>query len=198
MGQNDKGSKLNLLLDARSYFSGMIIEAIEKCRIDTTPHAQQYLVELLDSYVTNSNVTMSSTLAEQLLRANQSEKSVRREMLKRLGDTSLYISGFFGDSFNRKIVDLDYYADMGGIAYHQLASEFDSDLQTPIYREFASRFLDFVDLLTYISQNSFVQSNQDLLRLYERYVKTGSELAREQLLENGLLNTEQAKKATNQ
>ncbi len=198
MGQNDKDAKLNLLLDARTYFNEMVVEALEKCRIETTPYAQQYLVELLDSYVSNRSVMLNSTLAEQLLRANQSEKLVRREMLKRLGDTSLYVSGFFGDSFKRKIIDLDYYADMGGIAYHQLASEFDSDIHTPVYREFASRFLEFVDLLTYISQNSFVQSNQDLLRLYERYVKTGSELAKEQLLENGLLNSDQAKKATNQ
>ncbi len=196
MGFND--TKLNLLLNAQAYFNEMIELALERCRFETTPFAQQYLVGLLESYVGGGQWALDSTLAEQLLRANQAEKNVRREMLKRLGDTSLYISGFFGDSFKRKIVDLDYYAEMGGIAYGQLASEFDSDVQAQVYREFASRFLEYVDLLTYISQNSFVQSNQDLLRLYERYVKTGSELAKEQLLEKGLLNTEQAKKATNQ
>ncbi len=194
----EKETKLNLLLDAQTYFNEMIERALEKCRIETTPFVRQYLVALLDSYVGGANWTLGSTLAEQLLRANQAEKNVRREMLKRLGDTSLYISGFFGDSLKRKIVDVDYYADIGGMAYAQLANEFDSDVQSQVYRDFASRFLEYVDLLTYISQNTFVQSNQDLLRLYDRYVKTGSELAKEQLLENGLLNAEQAKKATNQ
>ena len=196
MGSSD--TKLNLLLNAQAYFNEMIELAREKCHFETTPFVQQYLVGLLESYVGGGHWTLESTLAEQLLRANQAEKNVRREMLKRLGDTSLYISGFFGDSLRRKTVDLDYYADMGGIAYGQLASEFDLDVQAQVYREFAARFLEYVDLLTYISQNSFVQSNQDLLRLYERYVKTGSELAKEQLLEKGLLNTEQAKKVTSQ
>jgi hypothetical protein len=198
MSHNESDSKPSLLLDSRKFFSEMVTSALEKRRLETTPLVQQYLIGLLESYVSSGNLGSNQMLSEQLLLANQSEKTVRREMLKRLGDSSLYISGFFGDSLKRKIIDIDYYADIGGIAYSQLAKEFDSDLQSRVFNEFASRFLDYVDLLTYISQNSLVQSNQDLLRLYERYVKTGSEFAKEQLLEKGLLTTEQAKKATNQ
>ena len=53
--------------------------------------------------------------------AQNSEPIVRFELLKKLGDRSLYISGFFADSLQRKVVDVDYYAEMGGVAYGALA-----------------------------------------------------------------------------
>ena len=58
------------------------------------------------------------------------------------------------------------------------------------YSGFSTRFLQIVDALTYISQQTQIQSNEDLLRLYDRYVSTGSRLAEEQLRERGVLNAE--------
>ena len=118
------------------------------------------------------------------LKAGQAVPKVRVDLLKRLGDTSLYISGFFGDSLKKKIVDIDYYAQMGGVAYAALADEESANIYSPVYKDFSRRFLEYVDVLTYISQQSFVQSDEDLLRLYDRYMATGSKLAEEQLVEN--------------
>ena len=44
-----------------------------------------------------------------------------------------------------------------------------------------------------MSQQTLVQSNEDLLRLYSRYVSTGSRLAEEQLREKGVLSAELGK-----
>ena len=41
--------------------------------------------------------------------------------LQRLGDVSLFISGFFAAGFARKLVDVDYTIAMGGRAYGTLA-----------------------------------------------------------------------------
>jgi Mor family transcriptional regulator len=193
----NKGSS-TVLATPGGYFSEVVQRAIEKRKFETTPHASKYLVNLLESQLATANMSMQTTLAESLLKANLAEGQVRVEMLKRLGDTSLYISGFFGDSLRRKIVDVDYYADIGGAAYANLASELSGDIHGYVFGDFSKRFLDYVDLLTYISQSALVQSNQDLLRLYERYVLTGSELAREQLVEKGLLATDQIKKSSAQ
>lgn len=191
-----------MLVSSASYFSEVVQSAMEKRGFAASPLASQYIVGLLDSYVLAENVPLTTSLAETMLKAVQAERKTRHEMLKRLGDVSLYISGFFGDSLNRKIVDIDYYAEMGGVAYGQLAKELEPDFKAEVYGEFSTHFVDFVDLLTYISQSSLVQSNRDLLRLCDRYVKTGSELAKEQLLENGLLTVdamrEQLKKVNNQ
>lgn len=196
--ENLKSTKLSFLTSTQDYFFEVIENAIEKRRIQTTPHTVQYLVDLLHTYVVAENLTIKSTLAEALLNACQADGTRRREQLKKLGDTSLYMSGFFGDSLRRKIIDVDYYAEIGGTAYGNLASEIDIDIQAHIYKDFSVRFLEYVDLLTYISQSALIQSNTDLLRLYERYVKTGSEMAREQLAEKGLITTEQMKKSSSQ
>jgi hypothetical protein len=130
-------------------------------------------------------------LAELFLKAqNESSSTLRIDLLKKLGDTSLYISGFFGDSLNRKLVDIDYYADMGGVAYGSLSKEIADQSLAEVYDCFSTRFIEFVDVLTYMSQKTQVQTDQDLLRLYDRYLATGSKLAEEQLLEKGVLNSE--------
>lgn len=189
---------VSVLESPEGYFTEVVTSAIEKRKLVTSPEASKYLVDLLEANLITANVTFNSTLAEALLIAYQAERSVKIGLLKKLGDTSLYVSGFFGDSLRRKIIDIDYYADIGGAAYANLASEVPNESQAQVYREFSVKFSDYVDLLTYISQNSLIQSNQDLLRLYERYVLTGSELAKEQLVEKGLLTTGDLKKASNQ
>ena len=56
-----------------------------------------------------------------------------------------------------------------------------------VYSTFSQRFLEFVHVLTYISHQSLVTSDESILRLYERYMRTGSELAKEKLVEMGVL-----------
>ena len=199
MSVDKKTNKVSLIETPKMYFSELVQSALAKRRLNTQPVVSHYLVGLLESYLNVEMIKNETTLAVTLVRAQLAEKKVKTEMLKRLGDTSLYVSGFFGDSLRRKIIDIDYYADIGGTAYAYLASQANDESLAYTYKEFSMRFLDYVDLLTYISQNSMIQSNQDLLRLYERYVMTGSELAKEQLLEKGLLTTtDQNKKASNQ
>lgn len=185
---------MKILTSPNGYFSDIVSEAIEKRGLDVQPLATTYLVQLLETYLLTENLKLSGSLAEFYMKSLQAEKTIRIEMLKQLGDVSLYTAGFFGDSLRRKIVDIDYYRDMGGLAYASLANSVDDEMQAHIFKDFSLRFIDYVDVLTYISQSAMVQSNQDLLRLYERYVATGSELAKEQLVEKGLLTNIDKKK----
>jgi hypothetical protein len=52
-------------------------------------------------------------LGVRLMKALQSAGVVQRDGLRRVGDASLFISGFFADSLNRSLVDVDYYIDLG-------------------------------------------------------------------------------------
>ncbi|MCB0389711.1 MAG: hypothetical protein KDD58_00400 [Bdellovibrionales bacterium] len=188
------GSTKTVILDLNSFFSEMVSEAMNRRKLTTLPLVSKYLVDLLQSYIYSKNLEIENTLAEMYLKAMQEEsQKIKFEKLKKLGDLSLYISGFFGDSLKRKVVDIDYYAEIGGRAYDCLATESHENLYSRVYEEISVKFLDFVDVLTLISQKSLVQSNEDLLRLYDRYITTGSELAKEQLLEKGLIPTETKK-----
>jgi hypothetical protein len=110
--------------------------------------------------------------------------------LKRLGDGALYVSGFFGDSLQRKVVDVDYYIDMGSSAYHSLSKEMYEDTFAQLYREIAVKFNVFVDVFSIISRKT-MGSEDNVLRLMELYAKTDSPVARDRLTEKGLFPTQQ-------
>lgn len=198
---------MDLFVSPKEFFTEVVKEGLRERGLEGPPRAESYLVDLLQHYLDTKNLfepdvdeagqRRPQTLAEMYMTASQSEPIVRIELLKKLGDRSLYISGFFADSLNRKLVDLDYYADMGGAAYRDLADITADETLSRVYRLFSRQFISYVDVLTYISQKSLIQSNEDILRLYDRYLKTGSELAREKLTEMGVLTVslEQAKKS---
>src|SRR5690606_27621317 len=146
------------LATPRQYFSEVVEAGFVKRNIKESPAVQGYLVGLLEHYLDARNLfSQPDTLAETFLIASNSQPAERAELLKKLGDKSLYISGFFGDSLSRKLVDLDYYAGMGGAAYASLADCVREDEAAQVFRVFSSRFVEFVDVLTYISHETFVQ-----------------------------------------
>lgn len=191
--------KLELFVSPKQHFEELVDNGISRFQIRTPKAVQDYLVGLLEFYLDTRNLfpAQNLTLAETYLQSAQMDSANRREALKQMGDRCLYVSGFFSDSLQRKLVDVDYYADMGVAAYGQLAGLATEDTTAQVYRVFSKRFLEFVDVLSFISQKSLVQTDESVLRLYDRYLRTGSTLARERLEELGVvtLPTEQVKKA---
>jgi hypothetical protein len=109
--------------------------------------------------------------------------------LQRLGDVSLFIAGFFSAGFARKLVDVDYHIAMGGQAYGTLAESCPpsrSRTMRQVFAELAAKFQPMVDALNEISESSYQHSDQDRLRLYELWVKTGSERSRNLLRKLGV------------
>ena len=85
----------------------------------------------------------------------------------------------------RKLVDIDYYIAMGGTAYscvhdisttHKMSRE-----QTGMFAELAEKFSALVEALNEIGEGSNLHSNSDLLRIYEIWLKTGSDRAYDKL-----------------
>jgi len=192
-------NKISLCTAPSEYFQERVTEAMSHQGFEASKVAEYYIVDLLARYMittnlfdkTHENTNDTEPLAVLLLKAQSSEldDSAKVKILKKLGDTSLYISGFFADSLNRKVIDLDYYREMGAIAYRSLSGAIKEDSFQELYGELHNKFSGFVNVLTEVSQEVFVQNNQNLLRLYEVYVRTGSELARKQLQEKGLPTT---------
>jgi hypothetical protein len=109
--------------------------------------------------------------------------------LQRLGDVSLFIAGFFSQGFARKLVDVDYHIAMGGRAYGTLADNCPASrgrTMRQVFAELAAKFQPMVDALNEISESSYQHSDQDRLRLYELWVKTGSERSRQLLRKLGI------------
>ncbi len=156
-----------------------------------------YLIQLLKHYLDSKNLFQPfqedskekppQTLAEMYLLGMNAPAPKNREMMKILADRALYMSGFFGDSLQRKLIDVDYYVEMGSAAYTNLSRWTKEDQVSHTYKIFSEKFSDFVDVLSYVSEKSTIQGDQNILRLYERYVRTGSEIARDRLHELGVV-----------
>ena len=181
----------------RVVFAQLVASAFGDSQIQPSAMAIAYLVELLSDRVRRTPHSPRSkeeaeardaTLTEALFAARNAAGSVRIGRLRELGDRALFVSGFFGDSLNRKVVDLDFYRDVGRVAYTDLASHVDRFGErswTELYQELAIRFREFVDLLAEISDQTLGGRPDNLLRLYERFLLTRSERDRDRLLRLG-------------
>jgi hypothetical protein len=177
---------------ALEWFREMVSDAISHRRLEVQEVTEFYLVNLLAGFLEKERlwvedaggVPREEPLALILLRALQSDRRTRTATLRRLGDTALFVSGFFGDSLARTHVDVDYYIAMGERAYGSLA-ETERGLDD-LYGELAARFPVFVDLFAEIAELSELRSNRGLVRLYERFLATRDERVARRLRDRGV------------
>lgn len=191
-----------LILDSNQYFQTVVEDAFNERRLDSSPYVKTYIVDVLKHYLVVENLydqkdqsgkKTRQTIAEMYLGAKQLSRRERTEQLKKLGDSSLYISGFFSDSFQRKIIDVDYYVDMGRMAFDSLSSDVDEDTFSKLFKDLSLHFLNLVDVLALISQKAKIMDEENVLRMMDVYSKTGSSLLGETLAEKGFFNSSKGK-----
>jgi hypothetical protein len=170
---------------AAEYFKGLVEEALERQNIGAGQLTAFYVVQLLVNFLERPHAG-ESPLGLQLVRAFNAVGSEQRASLKEVGDVSLFVSGFFSESLRRKLVDVDYYVSIGGSAYTALSRRAD-ERWSPVFAELAEKFVGFSDVLGEVSERSSCGSNADLLRLYERWLKTGSARSGKLLAERGVV-----------
>ena len=183
----------------REFFRELLTQAIENQRARVQPFTELYLVNLLHEFLMSEALYVQSDdgswqqkpLAFLLKEALEEAGPARVHLLRRLGDTSLFVSGFFPDSLARRssLVDVDYYIAMGGRAYDAvgaLAARHAAEEKT-LWEELSSRFRLLVDLLNEVSERTQASTNAGLVRLYERWVKTGSERLATLLVKQGVV-----------
>ena len=89
----------------------------------------------------------------------------RKQMLKYVGDYSLYVAGFFQESLNRKIVSPDYYVCIGGQAFNVLSSISKQKNLSQLYYDIFNNFVDLLFMLRNISKITAPINNQYVLKL---------------------------------
>jgi len=171
---------------AVEYFKQLVDDALTHQQIAASELTEFYVVNLLAGFLQRPAAD-AEPLALQLARALDAGGAQQRLSLRQIGDLSLFISGFFADSLRRKLVDVDYYVLIGGYAYGSL-SRVESAAFSPVFAELAEKFVAFVDVLGEVSERTLCSSsNADLLRLYERWLQTGSRRSAQLLVERGVI-----------
>lgn len=189
----------------RDYFRTSIDDVIEKQGVDVDPHATHYVVNLMtlfsrseELYDDDGEIFGLKPLALMLADAADAPSPAERsQSLQRIGDVSLFISGFFIDSLAAKAVDVDYYIHMGSNAYGSLSDEvrgtFRGNAFAGIYRELSEKFHILIDILNEVRDGSRENSDRDMLRIYEIWRKTGSRRCEELLRKQGVVPITDAK-----
>lgn len=183
----------------QDYFRTSIEDVVARQRVDIDPHASHYVVNMLSLFSRSDELYEDDgecyglrPLALMLADAASADTTEQRsQLLQRIGDVALFISGFFADGLATKAVDIDYYIHMGGNAYGSLSDEvrgtFRGNAFADVYRELAAKFQILVDVLNEISEGAQASSNTDLLRTYEVWRKTGSRRAEALLKQGGVV-----------
>lgn len=166
------------------HFKELVSTAVRHQKIRTNEQAEFYLSSLLASFAASQR-SVEEPLALTYLKALGATREVQLQQMKQLGDLSLFISGFFSDSLKRKLVDLDYYMNLGVNSYGFVAS-MQKGTVAELFDELAKKFCLFVDVLTEVSERSRLTSSVDVLRIYERWLRTRSRLAERMLREMGI------------
>lgn len=171
------------------YFRDLVESAIKRQHLEARELTSFYLVNLLTGFVhfdRSATPPEDEALGIRFVKALQTAGLRQRDELRQVGDLSLFISGFFADSLTRGPIDVDYYIYLGEYAYASLARHGD-DTFGDVFDELAEKFAAFVDVLGEVSERSALASNTDLLRLYERWLRTRSRHSGELLAARGIV-----------
>jgi hypothetical protein len=169
----------------REFFRDALHGALVKQHLSVEDQTEHYVVNVLTLFARSEALYESTSeglrlkpLVAMLCEALEAPGTAERlRTLQRLGDVSLFIAGFFAQGFAAKLIDIDYHIAMGGRAYGTLAqarSHGRARVLGAVFAELSAKFQPLVDALHEVSEGAGPQSDADILRLYEIWLKTGS------------------------
>jgi hypothetical protein len=185
------------------FFNEVVEDAMKARRVDATDGATRYLVALLADYAHPDDSTGTTLerpltlLLDEALHVGDAGERFRR--LRVLGDGVLYGCGFFGDHFEARGVDPKYLHGLGRRAYGSAGALLRTahEEQGPdLFGELAEKFAAFVEVVAEVADTTIAMGTQTsggLLRVYERWLKTGSETLASALTSRGMVPTRGAK-----
>src|SRR5438094_4087982 len=186
------------LLAAQSiheFFRELLSLAIENQRARAHQATELYLANLLSGFLQTESLLVREEdgslqrrpLALLFKEALEEEGAARARALRRLGDTSLFVSGMFSESLSSSLVDVGYAIAMGSRAYDALGdvAERHGRGARSLWDELSEKFSQLVEVLNEVSDRTLSSSNAGLLRIYERWMRTGSARIATLLAEHG-------------
>ncbi len=185
-------SRIQPVASLTEYFKDALHGVLANQRLALEDQTEHYVVNLLTLFARSEALFEHTAeglrvkpLVVMLSEALEAGSRAERDRgLQRLGDVSLFVAGFFARGFARKLIDIDYHIAMGGCAYGTLARGLAPEgergaarrarVLAQVFAELAEKFQPMVDALNELSEAGYTHSHEDILRLYELWVKTGS------------------------
>jgi len=182
------------------FFGEVVEDAMKSHGLKASEGATSYIVALL-AELAKPGSPVERTLERPLtLLLDEALKTQARadrfEKLRTLGDGVLYSSGFFAENFEARGVDTQYVISIGRTAYENAGSillrpgDKKEDQGFDIFAELAKDFASFVAVLAQVANATVAKSvatSRSVLKLYERWLRTGNEKLGEALASQGFV-----------
>ena len=200
-----ESNNFKLTITPAEFFQEKIKDALSRQSVKYDENIEYYLVKLMCHFIKpvfvevegKSKNVFDVPLALLLKESLESDAHRKAQLLKTIADTSLYVSGFFQDYFDKKPYDIKYYIDIGSQSFLNLAilsrKKNKGSHVSFIYASLAKNFSSFLDVIAEVSEQTALVSDQSVLKLYDRWVKSQSNRLREKLLKKGLVLTDKPK-----
>jgi hypothetical protein len=189
-------SRLDLSGNLEGFFHDVVDDAMRQKQVAATEPAELYLVSLLTDYArpdARSSEALERPLTLLLDEALNAPPQERFERLRVLGDGVLYVSGFFAQHLETRGVEVRYVTSLGARAYDgagRMLRGAANDNAPDLFFELAENFAQFAKLLNAVAEKlslASAPSSLGLLKLYERWLRTGSEELGSELVQRGLV-----------
>lgn len=179
----------------QEFFHNEVSGAAHALGLTTDEDCEFYVVNLLCSFSRSdrSPAPGDEPLVFIYKRALEAPLHERIPHLKALGDSALYVAGFFADFVERSLVGADYYISMGQNAYDSVADLLAAQHRVKgfadVYRVLAECFGVWVGVLNEVRERGEEKqtTDEDLLRLYDRWARTKSPRLERLLCRQGFL-----------
>ncbi|MFN7697638.1 MAG: hypothetical protein ACK6CU_04170 [Deltaproteobacteria bacterium] len=170
---------IEMIGDVRGWFHERLTACLSARGMSLAEETTFYLVELLASAgVSRKESLCGRPLVWILAEATQAEGGERLRLFRTLGDEALYVGGFFAEHLERRGVSEGYVSRLGTQAYEtasQLAARHAQEAtRVAVYQELAGRFTPLTRVLDDVRESTALRTPQDIVRLYDKWRRTGS------------------------
>jgi hypothetical protein len=197
------GPSIAIAVSMTDYFRETVDQAVRARKVEASAAAQVYLVQLLadfarpDEEMDEAMKQSPTLLLHEAMHAPEGKDKLRR--LRSLGDGVLYGLGFFGEHADNRGVDKGYVAHVGASAYDHAAAMLRVQRgggapsgHPDVLVEMSRKFERFVEVLAHVADGAMAQSArgaQGIVKLYEKWLRTGSSALASGLADRGLMPT---------
>ena len=159
---DQKSAKVILETSLQSFFYTELQEFNEKA-LEPLPNEAIYYSSLVmdhfgeaSRYFDNREGKLKNkVLGTKFLECSNLPKEERKRELKDIGDTALFICGYFSASLNNKIIDVRYYQELGQMAYRQLNNVIPTAYDVPSFFDVLSfRFEKLAQVIGLVSEKT--------------------------------------------
>lgn len=159
MPNDSSAGKIILSTNLKGFFFEGLSELNKKSLCPVPESIIFYSSDVLDKFTlsqdffeTSEGKVREKILGMKLLEATQLNRDEQKKVYKEVGDMSLMVCGYFAESVNKKLVDTNYYAQLGKMAYSHLNNVTPKFLDIPhFYGMVATCFESLTTLMTLLA-----------------------------------------------